>query len=94
MRELLTQNNIALRHGIEQLQRSLTNAHSNIPVELKIYAERITNDCEILHARVLRNLESLKLGQANLLRDILSETESVTRSFYALDSQLVSPILR
>lgn len=94
MRELLTQNNIALSHGIEQLQRSLTHAHSNIPVELKIYAARITNDCEILHARVLRNLESLKLGQANLLRDILSETESVTRSFYALDSQLVSPILR
>ena len=94
MQELLKQNNTALRHEIEQLRRSLTDAQGNIPDEFHAYTERITNECDILHQRVLRNLEYLEFGLENLLKDILSETELVTRAFYDLNGQRVSPILR
>ena len=94
MQELLKQNNIALLHEIEQLQGDLTDAHGNVPDELQRYAEWITNKCDLLHQRVLRNLKYLELGQENLLKDILSETELVTRAFYDLNGQRASPILR
>lgn len=94
MQELLKQNNIALLHEIEQLQRDLTDARENVPDELQNYTERITNECDLLHQRVLRNLTYLELGQENLLKDILSESELVTRAFYDLNGQRASPILR
>ena len=94
MQELLKQNNIALRHEIEQLRRSLIDAQGHFPDKLHAYTERITNECDILHQRVLRNLEYLEFGLENLLKDILSETELVTRAFYDLNGQRASPILR
>ena len=62
MQELLKQNNTVLRHEIEQLRRSLTDVQGNIPDEFHAYTERITNECDILHQRVLRNLEYLEFG--------------------------------
>ena len=94
MQELLKQNNIALCHEIEKLRRSLIDTQGNIPDELHAYTERITNECDILHQRVFRNLEYLEFGLENLLKNILSETELVTRAFYDLNGHRVSPILR
>lgn len=94
MQKLLKQNNTALRHEIEQLRRSLIDAQGDIPDELRAYTERIANECDILHQRVLRNLEYLEFGLESLLKDILSETELVTRAFYDLNGQRASPILR
>lgn len=94
MQELLKQNNTALRHEIEQLRQSLIDAQGDIPDELRAYTERIANECDILHQRVLRNLEYLEFGLESLLKDILSETELVTRAFYDLNGQRASPILR
>ena len=94
MQKLLKQNNTALRHEIEQLRRSLIDAQGDIPDELRAYTERIANKCDILHQRVLRNLEYLEFGLESLLKDILSETELVTRAFYDLNGQRASPILR
>lgn len=94
MQELLKQNNIALRHEIEQLRRSLIEAQGDSSDELHTYTEQIINACDILHRRVLRNLEYLEFGLRNLLKDILSETELVTRAFYDLNGQRASPILR
>ena len=94
MQKLLKQNNTALRHEIEQLRRSLIDAQGDIPDELYAYTERIANECDILHQRVLRNLEYLEFGLESLFKDILSETELVTRAFYDLNGQRASPILR
>lgn len=55
---------------------------------------QIKKECDNLHRRVLQNLKDLELEQENLLRDVLSETELVTRNFYALNGERVSPILR
>ena len=94
MQELLRQNNIALLHEIEQLQHSLIEAQVNVPSGLRTYTTWIIKECDILHQRVLHNLEYLEFGLENLLKDILSETELVTRAFYDLNGQRVSPILR
>ena len=94
MQELLRENNIALRHEIEQLRRSLMDAQGNVPDKLHAYTEWIIKECDILYQRVLRNLEYLEFGLENLLKDILSETELVTRAFYDLNGQRASPILR
>ena len=94
MQELLKQNNIALLHEIEQLQHSLIDAQANVPGELQTYTTWIIGECDILHQRVLRNLEDLGFGLENLLKNILSETELVTRAFYDLNGQRATPILR
>ena len=94
MPELLKENNIALRHDIEHLQRSLTDAQGDTPKELQSYIEKITNKCNVLYQRVLNNLKYLEFGLANLSKDILSETELVTRDFYSLNGQQITPILR
>ena len=94
MQELLRQNNIALLHEIEQLQRGLIDAQEKVPEELRAYMKRITSECDLLYQRVLDNLKYLEFGLEDLLRDILSETELVTRAFYELNGQRASPILR
>ena len=94
MQELLTQNNIALLHEIEQLQHSLIEAQVDLPLRLRTYTTQIIKECNTLHQRVLRNLAYLEFGLENLLKDILSETELVIRAFYDLNGQRVSPILR
>ena len=94
MQELLKENNIVLRHEIEQLQRSLTEARGDTPKELQSYIKQIIDKCNVLYQRVLDNLKYLEFGIANLSKEILSETELVTRAFYRLNGNQVSPILR
>lgn len=94
MQELLEHNNIALCHEIEQLQHSILESEGNTHEELRAYIVQIKKECDNLHQRVLQNLKDLELEQEDLLRDILSETELVTRNFYALNGERVSPILR
>ena len=94
MQELLEQNNIALLHEIEHLQRSLIDAQRNPHEGLRTYTAWIIEECEILHQRVMYNLKCLEFELESLLKDILSETELVTRDFYDLNHQRVSPILR
>ena len=94
MRELLEQNNIALLHEIEQLQGSLIEASENLPEELHAYTEWIAKECKLLHQKVLDNLKYLKFRQENLFKDILSETELITRAFHRLNGNQISPILR
>lgn len=94
MKDLLTQNNIALCHEIEQLQDSILEVEGNTLDELRAYIAQIKNECDKLHQNVIQNLKDLELNQDNLLKDILSETELVTRHFYDLNGIRVSPILR
>ena len=94
MQKLLKQNNIALLHEIEHLQRSLIDAQGNIPEKPQIYTTWIIKECDLLYQRALNNLKYLEFELEDLLRDILSETELVTRAFYDLNGQRASPILR
>lgn len=81
-------------HEIEQLQHSILESEGNPHEELRAYIVQIKKECDNLHGRVLQNLKDLELEQENLLKDILSETELVTRNFYALNGERLSPILR
>jgi len=94
LRDILRQNNRALRHEIEQLQRTLNEARNKIPEELKAYSDRIVTDCEKLHQACVQNLQDLDLELDDLLKDILSNTQFVTRAFHFLNKHQVSPILR
>ncbi len=85
MQEILKQNNIALCHEIEQLQRLLLESEEVAPDELHGYITEIKKECDTLHQRVLRNLKYLDLVHEHLLDDILSETRLVTLDFFALN---------
>ena len=94
MQDLLKQNNVALCYEIEKLQHSLSNARIKIPEELKTYTDWITNECENIYQRVLQNIRYLGLGQESLLKDILSETQSISNDFSILNQYQATPILR
>ncbi len=94
MQDLLKQNNVALRYEIEKLQHSLSNARVKIPEELKPYTDWVTNECENIYQRVLQNIRYLGLGQESLLKDILSETQSISNDFSILNQYQATPILR
>ena len=94
MRELLEQNNIALLHEIQKLQRSLIRASSNAPKELKGYTDWVTKVCEGFSHNVLQNLTHLGSERQDLLEDILSETQKVSRAFYVFNKCHATPILR
>ena len=94
MQELLKQNNVALLHEIEKLQRSLIQVINNVPEELEGYTQWVTKACENLKKDVEQNLIYLQAGQSDLLNDILSETQKVSRYFYVFNERFTSPILR
>ena len=94
MQDLLKQNNVALCYEIEKLQHSLSNARVKIPEELKPYTDWVTNECENIYQRVLQNIRYLGLGQESLLKDILSETQSISNDFSILNQYQATPILR
>ena len=94
MQDLLKQNNIALRYEIEKLQRSLKEEQAKIPVELKSYAAWVINECANFHRDVLDNIQLLESKQENLLKDILSKTQSIANAFSFLNQHQASPILR
>ena len=94
MQELLQQNNVALRHEIRKLQRSLRQAGNDIPKELTGYTAWVTKICEDFSRSVLQNLKYLETERQDLLEDILSETQKVSREFYVFNERHVSPILR
>ena len=94
MRELLEQNNVALLHEVRKLQRSLTQASRNVPKELKGYTGWVTKVCEDFSHSVLQNLKYLESERQDLLEDILSETQKVSRDFYVFNRHHTTPILR
>ena len=94
MQKLLEQNNVVLLHEIQKLQRGLRQARSNVPQELKRYTDWVIKVCEGFSRSVLQNLQYLESERPDLLEDILSETQKVSREFYVFNEHHVSPILR
>ena len=94
MQALLKQNNVALLHEIQKLQRSLIQASNKVPKELKGYTDWVIKICENFSRSVLQNLNYLESHRQDLVEDILSETQKVSREFYVFNERHVSPILR
>ena len=94
MQELLKQNNVVLLHEIEKLQRSLMEVRDDVPEELKAYTQWVSEECGNLRNAVFLNLRYLESGHPDLLKDILSETQKVSRYFYVFNERFTSPILR
>lgn len=94
MHDLLKQNNIALCNEIKKLQDNLMEARFNIPEELEPYTVWVIKACENIYQRVLENIKYLEYRQENLLKDILSRTQSIANDFAILNQRQASPILR
>lgn len=92
MREILEFRNHGLLKDIDALHGSLEDAQA--PRELQPYRDRIVQLCESLRATTNRNLAVLGLGQEQILEDVLSNTQQVTRVIRLLSSRLATPVLR
>ena len=92
MRDILRQSNLDLLREIERLGSILPTAQ--VPRELSPYHEWVSSSCDSLRVRVLQNLQDLKLNRDEILVDILSSTQEITRGFQLYNEKLISPILR
>jgi hypothetical protein len=92
MREILHQSNICLLREIEKLEAWLAPIS---PVqELVPYHNWIVGACQLLHGKVLQNLRDLDLGRDEILSDILSTTQELSRMFSLYNQRLLSPVFR
>ncbi len=94
MQKLLEENNVALLHEIRKLQRRSIQESNDVPKELKGYTDWVTKVCDSFSHSVNQNLKYLESKRQDLLEDILSETQKVSRDFYVFNKCHVSPILR
>ena len=94
MFHILRQNNADLLREIGRLKDILYNNRGAFPDELIPYYAWAVDKCNDLYQKVRQNLEDINLQQRNILSDILSETQTVTREFRLFNQRCVSPILR
>jgi hypothetical protein len=92
MREILRQNNLDLLREINRLELALSSV-SVLP-ELSAYHEQIIRVCEALRQLGQQNLRDLDLNKDEILPDILSQTQNLTKLFRLYDEHFASPILR
>ena len=94
MQRILRQNNLDLVREIECLRHVLQGVKPHIPPELDVYYEWAARACDEFRQRVVQNLHDLNLEQIDLLPDILSSTQTLTRSFRLFNQRWVSPVVR
>lgn len=92
MRDILRQNNLDLLREIGRLELALSSV-SVLP-ELSAYHEQIIMVCEALRRLGHQNLRDLDLNKDEILPDILSQTQNLTKLFRLYDEHFASPILR
>jgi len=92
MRELLGRRNQALLHHVEVLLSTIRK--SQIPNELEPYRAQVLLVCESLKASIDSNQEYLRIEQADILEDVLSNTQQITQIVRLLSSHLSIPIFR
>lgn len=92
MRDILRQSNLDLLREIDRLRSILPTAQ--VPEELSPYYEWISSSCDLLRERVLQNLHDLDLNRDEILVDILSGTQEITRQFQLYNRHLISPVFR
>ncbi len=99
MRIILQQSNLDLLREIEQLKASINERHKEQDLsiaspEFLPYYTAIISACDQIHQRVLKNLTHLKLEQDDILADILSETQELSKQFHFYNRHLLSPLMR
>lgn len=94
MRRLLEQNNYDLINEIEKIEFSLVQKEAFLPPELKDFHKWLLNKCSALKNRLKENLADITKNKENILVDILSKTNVVTRDIHKLNQFFLSPILR
>jgi hypothetical protein len=94
LRNILEQSNESLLYEIKRLRMVLGNAASFIPKELDRYYAWAIAACDELYQRVKQNIQYLNLGRDDIIPDILSNTQDITRFFHLFDQRLATPVLR
>ncbi len=92
MRDRLQRRNRDLLGDIEVLMRS--GGKARIPETLQTYRVRLLTVCEKLRTLAQQNLSYLQIGQADILEDVLSNTQYTKRRFDLLSIHLAMPVLR
>lgn len=92
MKDILESRNHALVNDLRQL--SVAVAGATIPEGLRAYRTRILGLCDGLQQKVEQNLKDLALNRAELLEDILSNTQDIVRWTRVLSTRMASPIIR
>ena len=93
MENILRQNNLSLLRDIERLRSMLQACLPTLPAEWHGCCTWALDRCRGLHRFVDRNLRDLSYHQGNILPDVLSQTQAVTRAYLQLSRQ-ASPVLR
>lgn len=79
---------------VERLGETLRQAADVVPPELLPFYEWVTNRCDSFREAVEENLRYLDLGVDEILPDVLSETQVITRNLHLFNRYLVTPVLR
>jgi hypothetical protein len=99
MRAILRQSNLDLLREIEQLRAILQNrfkpmdATTLVP-ELAPFYEALVQACDQMHQRAVAAMSNLDFGQEDILNDVLSEIQDITRLFQIYNRHFVGPLLR
>ena len=94
MFNILRENNADLLKELVSLKRIIVTSQETLPAELTPYYDWVVKRCNELQQKVRQNLEDIDSQQQDILLDILSNTQTVTRDFRLFNSLQVSPILR
>ena len=94
MFHILRQNNADLLREIDRLKKILPANSKTLTDKLTPYYAWAVKKCDDLYQKVMQNLRDIDLRQRDILSDILSETQTVTREFRLFNQRWVSPILR
>lgn len=90
--EVLAAQNRWLLANLDKLEEALNQAV--IPPELVPYHASILRACQELRSDILQNLRDLQVGQASIAQEILSNTQTTTRTMNLISTRLAYPILR
>jgi hypothetical protein len=99
MRAILRQSKLDLLREIEQLSAILQNRFkpadaTTLAPELIPFYEALVQACDQIHQRAVAAMSNLDCGQEDILSDVLSETQDITRLFQIYNRHFVGPLLR
>ncbi len=94
MFKILRQNNVDLLNQLTSLQAIISNRRKSLLFELIPYYDWVVERCDDLQQEVKQNLADIDSHQQEILPDIFSNTQTVTRNFRLFNQYQVSPILR
>ena len=94
MFSILRQNNVDLLKELVSLKGIISGSQEALPAELTPYYDWVVKMCNALQQKVEQNLADIDSQQQDILPDILSNTQTVTRNFRLFNQYYVSPVSR